>query len=162
MARQKICCILRTAVPFVLQRATHIKNISTGLLRGCWFSVFLSKKIKPKKSARTLRVRSAPGWYGGDMDETATKRTAKQIQAAEEGWTEIGAALAATVVEGGKAPAWVWQLIKPLGLYKRWMVTYWIKKYEDLHAERLAELRKKKRSRKKILELVPVLDSELD
>lgn len=96
------------------------------------------------------------------MGETATKRTAEQIQAAEEGWTEIGAALAATVVEGGKTPAWVWQLIKPLGLYRRWMVTYWIKKYEDLHAERLAELMKKKKSRKKVLELVPVLDSELD
>lgn len=94
------------------------------------------------------------------MEEQVTKRTAKQIQAAEEGWEEIGAGLAATVVEGGKTAAWAWQLIRPLGLYNRWMVTYWVEKYEKLHAERLESLKKKKKSRKKVLELVPVLDEE--
>lgn len=92
------------------------------------------------------------------MEEAATKRTAKQVKAAEEGWDEIGAALAATVVEGGKTRAWVWDLIKPLGLYKRWMIGYWVEKYERLHAARLEKLKKNKRSRKKVLELVPVFD----
>lgn len=96
------------------------------------------------------------------MEDRSTKRTAKQIQAAEEGWEEIGAALAATVVEGGKTRAWVWELIRPLGMYKRWMVGYWVEKYEKLHATRLQNLEKKKRSRKKVLELVPVLDEEQD
>jgi hypothetical protein len=62
------------------------------------------------------------------------------------------------VVEGGKSRSWVWELIKPFGLYKRWMVGYWIEKYETLHQKRLATLKKNKRTRKKVLELVPVLD----
>lgn len=96
------------------------------------------------------------------MEKKSTKRSAKEIQAAEEAWEEIGAALAATVVEGGKTRSWVWDLIKPLGLYKRWMIGYWIEKYETLNASRLATLKKNKRSRKKVLELVPVLDESAD
>lgn len=96
------------------------------------------------------------------MEKNPTKRSAKEIQAAEEAWEEIGAALAAAVVDGGKTRFWVWDLIKPLGLYKRWMIGYWIEKYETLHRQRLETLKKNKRTRKKVLELVPVLDERPD
>ena len=96
------------------------------------------------------------------MEGTRAKRTAEQIRSAEEGWTEIGATLAATVVEGGKTRSWVWDLIKPLSLYRRWMIGYWVEKYERQHAERLANLERNKKSRKKVLELVPVLDEAPD
>lgn len=92
------------------------------------------------------------------MEEKSTNRSAEQVRAAEEAWTEIGATLAAAVVEGGKTRNWAWELVKPLGLYKRWMVGYWVEKYERLHATRLENLKRNKRSRKKVLELIPVFD----
>lgn len=96
------------------------------------------------------------------MEKEPTKRSAKEIQAAEEAWEEIGASLAAATVEGGRSRTWAWELIKPLGLYKRWMVGYWIEKYESQNEDRLKILKKNKRSRKKVLELVPVLDEQAD
>jgi hypothetical protein len=124
----------------------------------------LFKPLEQKQQLEQLDwlQRSAPGRYGGGMEKQPTKRSAKEVQAAEEAWEEIGAALAATVVEGGKSRSWVWDLIKPLGLYKRWMVGYWIEKYETLNAARLEALKKNKRSRKKVLELVPVFDERTD
>lgn len=48
----------------------------------------------------------------------------------EEGWDDIGQSIARTIIETGKTAAWGWQLINMLGLYKRWMLTEWIHRYE--------------------------------
>jgi hypothetical protein len=51
----------------------------------------------------------------------------------DEGWQELGQSIAAAVVAGGKSRIWAWNLLGPLGLYKRWMLDAWIERYEQEH-----------------------------
>lgn len=65
-----------------------------------------------------------------------SKRTAKTLSPSEkaladEGWDEIGSSIASAVVHGGKSRAWAWEMIKPLGIYPKWMFDYWIKRCQE-------------------------------
>lgn len=62
--------------------------------------------------------------------KTERKRSEKDRRLLEEGWDDIGKSIAKTIVETGKSVKWGWDLIGLLGLYKRWMLTEWIKRYE--------------------------------
>lgn len=72
--------------------------------------------------------------YGGDMRKTKTP-TAAELALLEQGWLELGQSIAETVVVCGKKPKWAWDLIGPLGIYKRWMLDSWIARYRDEHPE---------------------------
>lgn len=64
-----------------------------------------------------------------------TNPTEAELQTLEQGWLELGQSIAETVVAGGKGPKWAWELIGPLGIYKRWMLEKWIQRYQDEHPE---------------------------
>lgn len=74
--------------------------------------------------------------------------TAAEQAALDEGWAEIGESLAGTIVLGKRTAKWAWDLIGPLGLYKRWMIGLWVERYRDEHpeAETQSPSRKKRRT----------------
>lgn len=53
----------------------------------------------------------------------------------DEGWLELGESIAATVLVGGRTARWAWDLLGPLGLYKRWMLDAWLDRYREEHPE---------------------------
>lgn len=55
--------------------------------------------------------------------------TAEEKLLADQGWEEVGKNLARSILVGNKTEAWAWELLKPLDLYPRWMLVYWIRKY---------------------------------
>jgi hypothetical protein len=91
----------------------------------------LKKKIKKLRKRR----RVAPGGgYGGGMGRT--KPLTEQEQALlDEGWQELGESIAAAVLVGGRGVRWAWELLGPLGLYKRWMLDAWLERYREEHPE---------------------------
>jgi hypothetical protein len=59
--------------------------------------------------------------------------TEEERLALDESWQEVGESIAAAVVDGGRNLRWAWEIIGPLGLYKRWMLDAWIERYEKEH-----------------------------
>lgn len=72
--------------------------------------------------------------------------TAREQTALEESWTEIGESIASAIVVGKKTAKWAWDLIGPLGIYKRWMIDMWIERYKAEHPE--AENKQAKKPRR--------------
>lgn len=61
--------------------------------------------------------------------------TAEDQALLDEGWDEMGQSIAAMVVSGTRNSKWAWELLGPLGLYKRWMLDAWIERYRQEHPE---------------------------
>ena len=101
---------------------------------------------KNKKLRKESATRCGFVGYGGAMGKTKPLTAAEQA-ALEEGWVEIGESIAGTIVVGKRTPKWAWDLIGPLGLYKRWMIDLWVERYKQEHPELQGELAPK-RSRK--------------
>lgn len=79
------------------------------------------------------------------MGKTRELTEAEQA-ALDESWSEVGESIAAAIVDGGRNLRWAWDLLGPLGLYKRWMLDAWIERYEQEHPRPPAA--PKKRGRK--------------
>lgn len=83
------------------------------------------------------------------MGKTKPLTAAEQV-ALDKGWSEIGESLAGTIVVGKRTPKWAWDLIGPLGLYKRWMIDFWVERYKQEHPESEQPASEKRRKRKSI------------
>lgn len=57
--------------------------------------------------------------------------TQAELDKCEQGWQEIGGSLAALVANGDKNETWAWNLVGPLGLYKKWMLREWIRRAKE-------------------------------
>ena len=73
--------------------------------------------------------------------------TAAEQAALDDGWAEIGESLAGTIVLGKRTPKWAWDLIGPLGLYKRWMIDLWVERYQLEHPETETQVAPKRKRR---------------
>jgi hypothetical protein len=74
------------------------------------------------------------------MDQPIGMRRKKPLTPTEqirldEGWEEMGESIAATILVGGRTAQWAWDLLGPLGLYKRWMIDLWLERYRQEHPE---------------------------
>lgn len=67
--------------------------------------------------------------------ENTRPLTAKQQASLDESWSEVGESMAAAVLVGGITPAEAWKMLKPSGLYRRWMLDKWIERYRLEHPE---------------------------
>lgn len=86
-------------------------------------------------------------------DQTTGMRRRKPLSDLEarrldESWDEMGESIAAAVLVGGKTATWAWRLLRPLGLYKRWMIDMWIDRYRCEHPELDKPVVRRKRRRK--------------
>lgn len=81
--------------------------------------------------------------------EVLDRRRLKE-ERVETTYAEIGEQMAQAVLEGGKTEQWVWELIKPLGIYEKWLIKKWLCRYRAQHRPRLrwrTELERRKRAR---------------
>lgn len=68
----------------------------------------------------------------------------------ETTYAEIGEQMAQAVLEGGQTEQWVWELIKPLEVYEKWLIKKWLSRYRAQHRPRLRwrkELQRRKAQR---------------
>ena len=124
----------------------RLKRILLALRYLSTFLGFLLLEKKNKKLRKESATRCGFVGYGGAMGKTKPLTAAEQA-ALEEGWVEIGESIAGTIVVGKRTPKWAWDLIGPLGLYKRWMIDLWVERYKQEHPELQGESAPK-RSRK--------------
>jgi hypothetical protein len=61
--------------------------------------------------------------------------TAEEQELTDQGWDQVGESIAAAILEGGQNIKWAWDLIGPLGIYRRYMLDHWLERYKLEHSE---------------------------